>query len=355
MTIANVTLTNTFDEWRVRTNQLIVLSNESNTLAVAASVVANAGFDKANSANVLGSSAFNTANAGFDKANSANIVGTSAFNAANAGFSQSNTIYQVANLSFNTANAGFGTANVSLNTAISAFDTANGAFVKANSTTFGANLVISVADNTNAALRITQTGTGNALLIEDESNPDTTPFIIDANGNVGIGTTNTSIYRLNVNGSVNASAILVNGAPLAAGGSTITLNEDAENETRYVGFVNAASGNASTINVSSTKLTFNPSTGTLSATIFNSLSDSSLKENVISIAGALDTINSLEGVSFQWKDNGKRSYGVIAQDIEKIIPDVVDSVNGIKNVNYDGIIPFLIEAIKELNRKLDAK
>jgi hypothetical protein len=172
---------------------------------------------------------------------------------------------------------------------------------------------------------------------------------------VGIGTANVNYFKLNVNGSVNAAAIFVDGAPLAAGGSTITLNEDAENETRYVGFVNAASGNASTINVSSTKLTFNPNTGTLSATIFNSLSDSSLKENVISIAGALDTINSLEGVSFQWKDNGKRSYGVIAQDIEKIIPDVVDSVNGIKNVNYDGIIPFLIEAIKELNRKLDAK
>jgi hypothetical protein len=85
------------------------------------------------------------------------------------------------------------------------------------------------------------------------------------------------------------------------------------------------------------------------------LSDSNLKDNVIRIGGALDTINSLEGVSFKWKNNGKRSYGVIAQDLEKHIPDLVGNVNGTKNVNYDGIIAFLIEAIKELSRKLDAK
>lgn len=46
---------------------------------------------------------------------------------------------------------------------------------------------ISVTDNTNAALRITQLGTGNALVVGDSANPDSTPFMIDASGNVGIG------------------------------------------------------------------------------------------------------------------------------------------------------------------------
>lgn len=54
--------------------------------------------------------------------------------------------------------------------------------------TFSANQVISVTDNTNAALRITQLGTGLALRVEDEASPDSTPFVIDASGNVGIGT-----------------------------------------------------------------------------------------------------------------------------------------------------------------------
>jgi len=49
--------------------------------------------------------------------------------------------------------------------------------------------VISVTDNTNAALRITQLGTGNALLVEDSSNPDATPFVINASGTVLAGTT----------------------------------------------------------------------------------------------------------------------------------------------------------------------
>lgn len=46
-----------------------------------------------------------------------------------------------------------------------------------------------VANSTSAALRVTQTGTGNAILVEDEANPDSTPFVVDATGQVGIGTT----------------------------------------------------------------------------------------------------------------------------------------------------------------------
>jgi len=53
--------------------------------------------------------------------------------------------------------------------------------------TFTANQVVSVTDNSNAALRITQLGTGNALLVEDDTNPDSTPFVVTAAGSVGIG------------------------------------------------------------------------------------------------------------------------------------------------------------------------
>jgi hypothetical protein len=57
------------------------------------------------------------------------------------------------------------------------------------SNTFSANQIVSVADNTNAALRITQTGSGNALVVEDSANPDSTPFVVNASGNVVIGGT----------------------------------------------------------------------------------------------------------------------------------------------------------------------
>jgi len=57
--------------------------------------------------------------------------------------------------------------------------------------TFTANQIISVTDNTNAALRVTQLGTGNALVVEDSTNPDSTSFVVRSNGNVGIGEVST--------------------------------------------------------------------------------------------------------------------------------------------------------------------
>jgi hypothetical protein len=55
--------------------------------------------------------------------------------------------------------------------------------------TFSVNQIISVTDNTNAALRVTQLGTGNAILVEDATNPDATPFLVSATGQVVAGTT----------------------------------------------------------------------------------------------------------------------------------------------------------------------
>jgi hypothetical protein len=68
-------------------------------------------------------------------------------------------------------------------------------FVNGGASYFGGNAIISVADNTNAALRITQTGTGNALVVEDSANPDSTPFTINADGRVVVG--GTTPYSVN--------------------------------------------------------------------------------------------------------------------------------------------------------------
>jgi hypothetical protein len=70
----------------------------------------------------------------------------------------------------------------------------------ATANTFTANQIIEVTDNVNAALRVTQLGTGNALLIEDSTNPDSTPVVVTAAGDVGIGvvpSTPLHVYRNN--------------------------------------------------------------------------------------------------------------------------------------------------------------
>jgi hypothetical protein len=76
-------------------------------------------------------------------------------------------------------------------TAVALFDGTTGKLIKNSPVTIGTtgNTVISGTDNSNAMLRITQLGTGNALLVEDSANPDSTPFVIDASGNVIVGTT----------------------------------------------------------------------------------------------------------------------------------------------------------------------
>ena len=70
--------------------------------------------------------------------------------------------------------------------------------------TFTASQVISVTDNTNAALRVTQLGTGEAFRVEDSANPDNTPFVINADGRVNIGSTSASTYKVSISGGSNS-------------------------------------------------------------------------------------------------------------------------------------------------------
>jgi hypothetical protein len=69
---------------------------------------------------------------------------------------------------------------------------------------FGGNTVVSVTDDTNAALRITQTGAGDALLVEDSANPDITAFVIDNNGFVAAGSPTTYVTGLAAQGRLAA-------------------------------------------------------------------------------------------------------------------------------------------------------
>lgn len=167
------------------------------------------------------------------------------------------------------------------------------------------------------------------------------------------GNTNpTSSTRLNYDGHFYATKLYGDGAGLTGISFGTTYSDDvATNATFYPSFTDGVgtTGNAS---ISTTKLTFNPSTGTLGATIFNSLSDEKLKTDVQIIQNAVGIVNQLQGVEFNWVDNNKKSAGVIAQQIETILPHLVDQANGNKNVNYLGIIAYLIEAIKELNARI---
>ena len=133
----------------------------------------------------------------------------------------------------------------------------------------------------------------------------------------------------------------------------INVTDDTtSNVTVYPIFANNTSG-AITEQVSSTKLTFNPSTGLLTSTDYNSSSDMTLKQDITPINNPLDIISQLTGFGFTWKDSKQRAYGLSAQEVEKVIPDIVrDRPDGTKGINYMNLTAFLIEAIKDLKQEI---
>ena len=116
---------------------------------------------------------------------------------------------------------------------------------------------------------------------------------IDSSGNVGIGTTNPS-EKLNVSGNI-----------LATG--TITPN-----------------------------------------------SDIAFKKDIEPLTNVLNKVTQLIGINFTYKNNNEKSMGLVAQDVEKVFPELIRGKEGNKSLNYMGLTGALIEAIKELSAKVEA-
>ena len=101
-------------------------------------------------------------------------------------------------------------------------------------------------------------------------------------------------------------------------------------------------------------------TGSIEATgdiIAYASSDERLKDNIELIAQPIDKLKQIKGVSFDWNDKSEHTghdIGVIAQDIEKILPELVATRdNGYKAVRYEKIVALLIEAIKDQQSQID--
>jgi len=194
----------------------------------------------------------------------------------------------------------------------------------------------------------------------------TTELIVDGDARItGILTIGTSSLTLDgsnntinvgsgvtINGStgaVQATSFVGDGSGLSGAGATLD-DDDSTASDMYPVFSSATTGSLSTAKVSSTKLTYNPSTGTLTSTIINSSSDESLKKDITTIDSALDKVKQLRGVNFAWKETDQKGKGVIAQELQKVFPELVsEETNGKLSVNYTGLIAVLIEAIKDLS------
>ena len=80
------------------------------------------------------------------------------------------------------------------------------------------------------------------------------------------------------------------------------------------------------------------------------------KINVRKVQDALDKVVELRGVTFDWKDSGRRDIGLIAEEVGKVVPEVVTyEDNGVdaKSLDYAHLVALIIEAVKEQQRVID--
>ena len=92
----------------------------------------------------------------------------------------------------------------------------------------------------------------------------------------------------------------------------------------------------------------------LFAPISHGHSDRRLKQNIHTITNPIEKVSALRGVNFEFIKDGKKQIGVIAQETEEIIPEVIgECPDGYKTVQYGNIVGLLIEAIKEQQKQID--
>jgi hypothetical protein len=255
-------------------------------------------------------------------------------------------------LAYDQTNAYWKNINLTDGTAISITETTGGAITIANTgvTSAAAGTGISVSGST-GAVTITNTA------------PDQT---VALTASTGISTSGTYPNFTITNTAPDQTVSIASGTGISVTGtypsftvaSTVTgatiTDDNSTNATRYILFEDATSGTLSSVNTSSTKLTYNPSTGTASATVFSATSDERLKDEITIITDALAKIKQLRGINYKWKDSGLGGTGLSAQDVQKVVPEaVVVAPNGDLSVAYGNLLGLLVEGMKELSNQIE--
>ena len=184
--------------------------------------------------------------------------------------------------------------------------------------------------------------------------------------------TDLAIFSDGTDGKIEASGSLI----LDADGTTISLR-DGGTENSQIGLDSAGlvmtvvgadkdffiSGNDGGSAITGVRVDFSDAGAIIcngNITAFGNTSDIKLKENIEVIPDALDKVKQLKGVTFNYKKDGKISTGLIAQDLEKVLPEAVYESSDIDNdedkhlaIRYGNTVGLLVEAIKEQQKEIE--
>lgn len=307
MPINQLSSANTFEHWLIATQLLIQNQNyvedNVNFIIETASTIQNTAIEVSETANNF----INTYN--------------DTLNVYNSTVEVYNTIFDYVSTAYDTANAVLIISSNAYDTSNNAFDTANDAFELAN-----------------LAVQTANTFFDNVFSIQETSSSNTFyPTFVDFTSGVP-----ENVY-------INSSGLFYE--PFTGNlFSTILSSQNVVTNNVVTNTVNA-SGLITSNEVSTGNIT---ASGLVQAQDFNSTSDITLKENVIQIENPLSVIENLTGIKFNWKDTKEVSYGLSAQEVEQILPEIVKTrENGLKGVNYLNIIAILIESVKELKNEIE--
>ena len=135
------------------------------------------------------------------------------------------------------------------------------------------------------------------------------------------------------------------------GSSDLTFNE----ATRVFRVSGSIGVNTNTFTHAITLPDTSDASGKVKANAFVSYSSIRFKKDVQKLENAMDIINQLEGVSYRWKDTDAQDYGLIAEEVGKVLPEIVEweDEENATSIDYIKIISFLVEAVKYQHEQLN--
>jgi hypothetical protein len=223
--------------------------------------------------------------------------------------------------------------------------TLSGSVTSSGNLTLGGTLSgIDLTTQVTGALPIPNGGTGATSATDALSNlgayPATNPAGYITSASVGNGTLSLGVSGVGLSGSASFTAN-------QSGESTFTVSSNATSSGTTQNTI-VSRGASGAIEVGA--ITAN---GTITATgDITAFSDERIKDNIATIENALSLVKSLRGVRYTRKDDGSSGIGLVAQEAQKILPEVIHELNGFLSVAYGNIVGLLVESIKELDNKV---
>ena len=226
----------------------------------------------------------------------------------------------------------------------------NGTLTVQGTGALGGSGTFSANQSSNATISISHDDTSSQGSVNNSGATVIQDVTLDGYGHVtALGSHTLTLANLGYTGATNANYI-TNNNQLTNGAGYTTNVGDITNVSAGTNLTGGGSSGSVTLNV-----TASPTFTTVTATTFNTTSDRNTKTDITPISDAVSKVQQLGGYSFTFKDSGEKSSGVIAQEVQAVLPELVQEADaGHLTVQYGNMVGLLIEAIKEQQAQIDA-